>query len=629
MPYRAPQLSHAPTERPRRWVGAAIATVSVAAIVGGSVLVVRSAEPAVTQVRRPDPPAWPSQAHAWEVHRGEGNTRQVLFGLLRFTIGPRGISVATTHFDDTLIAAVPVTRGWVFVSADGTVASSETFLGAPRPVGRITGAFSVARVSVGRAVILGEDGSLWTTDGDGNGLVRHRLPADVRDATFVDATHGVAVLRDGRAMITDTAGQRWEQFHRGIDVVWAVSPGTGGVFLEGTNGPWTYRHGSTVGEVVRRPDRTQLSRAEEDQLRPFINRRYERFEGAGPMVRVRRPGGTPEPAPREEPRRYTCRSESQVVPLTALPMLRRRNVDARDIVMGTDAGPVRAMFWRTRSSASPALQTLVRVSWRGADAQGPFSATTSPSGAGLAMQTVVDARGGPLTVSAFTRRGALVLMREGGPPVLAWGTPGRPFVRVHDAFVEQYAVPPRSLFQTSPDGGVTVTWSRPLHDSAAETWSRGYIGREQQVGVVMVIDPTGVVRARRGFMSDDVSLQMIARVDGSVGPVVHDTGEPSRWRFIPVDGGDPKGLPPMRWSDIAACDGPSAGGATMTVAYPPIGLVGWTSPGEMGAVSRAELELTTDGRVCTRAVSVAGHRLTATAGDGFEGAMRCRAAARE
>jgi len=176
---------------------------------------------------------------------------------------------------------------------------------------------------------------------------------------------------------------------------------------------------------------------------------------------------------------------------------------------------------------------------------------------------------------------------------------------------------------------VTVVWSRSLYDAAPETWSRGYVAHHQQVGVALVIDPRGAVGDRRGFASDDPTRQVIARTDGAIGPVVQDTADPQRWRLIPVDATEPKLLPTIRWVDVAACDAPGVPGATLAVAYPPIGLDGWTSPGEVGAVSRAELELTADGRVCMRAVSVAGRRLTATAGDGFEGAMRCWAAGRE
>ncbi len=630
MPYRAPQLSHAPTERPRRWVGATVAAVALAGVGLVGVLSLRRAEPAAVPVPREEPPPWPSQARARTAHRDADGTQQVLFGLLRFTVTRSGqVAVAPARFDATVIAAVPVTTGWVFVAADGSVAASETFLGSPRAVGRFPCAFRVARDSIGRAVLIGEDGSLWTTDGSSNGLTRHRLPAEVRAATFVDATHGAAVLRDGRVMLTDSAGQRWEGFDIGRDVAWAVVPGVGGVTFETTGGSKSHRWGlgaRTAVEVDQRVGQAPLPREVEDRLRAFINRPYERFEAAGSAARCQHAGAAQEEPAREEPRRYVCRSEQPVAPLTALPMLRRRNVEARDLVAGTEAGPVRTMFWRPRGGA--AQETLVRVGWRGADELGSFTGATSPSGLGLGLRSLVSDRGGPLTVSAFTRRGALVLLRDGGTPTLAWGTPERPFVQVHDDFVEQDLPGMRSFFVASPDGGVTTVWSRPLYDAATETWSRGYVARHQQVGVALVIDVQGAVRERRGFVSDDVALQMIARTTGSVGPVLHGAGEPPRWGLLPVEGGDAKGLPSVRWADIAACDAPGVPGAAMDVPYPPIGLDGWTAPGEVGAVSRAELELTADGRVCTRAVSIAGRRLTATAGDTFEGAMRCQPARR-
>lgn len=627
MPYRAQKLTDAPAApRPRRTWLAAVTVTAVFAGSGVAVAMLRAGEPPPAPQARPAPLPWPSQAHAWEVHRADGNTRQVLFGLLRFTLGPGGTSVATTHFDDALVAAVPVTRGWVFVAADGTVASSETFLGVPRPVGRVAGAFRVASTSVGRAVIMGEDGSLWTTDGDSNGLVRHRLPADVRDATFVDAARGVAVLRDGRVMATDTAGQRWERVDLGLDVGWAVSPGVDGALVETTGGPWSYRWGTGLGApraVGRRLDRAQLPRAEEDQLRPYINRRYERFESAGPSVRVQRSGAGPDDLARVSPRRYVCQSDREVPPLTVLPTVRGRRVYARDLLSGTDAGPVRAMFWRPVPDT--AQETLVRVAWRGADERGAFTAATSPSGRGLGLHSPVDDRG-PLQVVAFSRRGALVRTSEANREVvLAWGSPDRPFVRVRDPFVEQDHGSV-FVFTTPPDGGVTVVWGRLLHNATQETWSRGYIDRTAQVGIAMHVDPTGAVRARRGFVGDDPWQRTIAWTDGSIGPLVHDTDEPQRWRLIPMDGSAPKVLPTLRWADVPACDGPGVAGAGLTAGLPPVMLQRSDGQGTIEVATQAELNLLSDGRVCIRALSLSGRRLTAIPGDGFDGAIQCRAA---
>lgn len=622
MPYRSSDLrADAPAKRPR-WVAAGLLATLTVASATAAVFARRPASAPPTPAPRPEAPPWPSQARAWTVHRDADGTRQVIFGPLRFTVTAGGVATASgTRFEAALVAAVPVTSGWVFVSADGAVATSERFLGEPRAVGRFPCAFRVARDSVGRAVFVDGDGGLWTTDGGNAGLVPHRLPGDVRAATFIDADHGAAVLRDGRVMLTANAGQHWERLDLERDVAWDVTPGVDGVSLATTGGVETYRWtlGPQLGApVTARPGRVLLDRSEEDRLRPFINVRDTLFVADGPAARCR---AATAPAARRDPIvLYDCTADRPLGPLTTLPLLRPRNADAGDLLTGTEAGPVRALFWRPRPDRL--RETRVRVGWRGADDRGPVQGSTHASGLGLGVHMDVHDRG-PLTVAAFTRRGALVLTREGDAPVLAWGSAARPFVRVRDAFVEQSPPGLRSFFLAAPDEGATVAWSRPLYDDAPETWSRSWVTRPSQVGVVLDLDPQGAVRARQGYTGEDDAPPVMARGRGAVGPVSREPGEPPRWRMVPTDGTEPKMLPAPLWSEVRPCDGPVAGDVVMSVAYPPIGF-GAGQPAGVGTVSRAELAVQADGRLCVRAILLAGRRLVASSGDRFEGAgLRC------
>ena len=627
MPYRAPTLRVPAVPRSRRWSFGvasvlAVATLAIVAVRRRPAPTTAAATP-ITRVRRLP---WPGAAHAWTLHRTDDGARQIIYGPLRFGVAADGaIAVASVRFEASIIAAVPVATGWVFVTADGAVAASEGFLGAPRPLGRFPCAFKVARDSVGRAVAIGEDGSLWSTDGSG-ALVHSRTPGEVRAATFMDGSHGAAVLRDGRVVLTADAGQSWSRYALLDDVAWGVAPDEGGVAIETTRGREVFRWegaGAPGRPGVSRPPRALAPRDEENRLRSFINARYEIFQTAGNIARCAAATVSAEPATAETQRRYVCRADRPLRPITLLPLAFQRTVDASDLLTGTESGPVRGRFWRTRPDTTG--ETFVRVTWMGVDEGGPFHGATSPSGRGLAVHWPLEQRG-PLRVEAISRRGVLVSTHDQPTdPVLAWGTPERPFVRVGDPFVGQAPSGLKSFSVASPDGGVLAVFASPLFEASRETWSTGYAERGPQVGAALALDAIGTVRARRGFIGDDPNLMMIARVGDAVGPVVRDHSEPPRWRLLPVDGRDAPALPSIRWENIAAC-GPRAGtGPTLAVAYPPISLDRPGADRGPTVVSRADLEVL-DGSVCVRALSLAGRRLTARPGDRFDGPMHCERA---
>lgn len=627
MPYRAPTLRVPAVSRSRRWTFGVAAVLAVATL---AIVAVRrkhaTATAASTPVTRVQRLPWPGAAHAWTVHRTDDGVRQIIYGPLRVSAAAdQAITVANVRFEASIIAAVPVATGWVFVTADGAVAASEGFLETPRPIGRFPCAFKVARDSVGRAVAIGEDGSLWSTDGSA-ALVHSRTPGEVRAATFMDGSHGAAVMRDGRVLLTADAGQSWSRYTLPDDVAWGVAPNEGGVAIETTRGREVFRWegvGAPGQPGVSRPLRTLAPRDEENRLRSLINGRYERFEPAGNIARCAAATVSAETTTAESQRRYVCRAGRPLRPITLLPLAFQRSVDASDLLSGTESGPVRGRFWRTRPDTTG--ETFVRVTWMGVDEGGPFHGATSPSGRGLAVHWPLEQRG-PLRVEAISRRGVLVSTHDQPTdPVLAWGTPARAFVRVLDPFVGQAPSGMKSFSVALPDGGVLAVFASPLFEAARETWSTRYAERSPQVGAAIALDATGTVLARRGFIGDDPNLMMIARAGEAVGPVVRDHSEPPRWRMLPVDGRDAPALPSLRWENIAAC-GPQAGtGPTLAVAYPPISLDRPDADREPMVVSRADLEVS-DGSLCVRALSLAGRRLTARPGDRFDGPMLCEPA---
>jgi hypothetical protein len=625
MPYRAPNLTAPIAPRRRRWAFVAAAVVLTAA---AAVLAARraSAPPpvaAVTTVVATLP--WPAQARAWVVHRDADGGREVAFGPLRLRAGAdRAVTAAAVRFEAAIVASVPVGGGWVFLTADGAVAAAEGFLGAPRALGRLPCAFKAARDSVGRAVAIDLDGALYTTDGT-TPLVRSRLPdeAAARAAAFMDGRHGAAVLRDGRVLLTADGGQTWDPFALADEVAWDVAPADGGVAIESTRGREVFRWEGAGAPGMRRhshPPRELDDRAAEEGYRSFINARAEVFAPSGALTRCSASAVPAEPTPPDAQRVYACRAPQPLRPLTLLPLPYQARVDASDLLAGAESGPVRGRFWRERPDATG--ETFARVSWMGVDGAGRFHGVTHASGRGLGLRWPVEQRG-PLRVEAATRRGVLVWTADpDGRPLLGWGAPERPFVRVADAFVAQSPVGLRTFASPSPDGGALVLFAAPRFEGAREAWSTGYSERAPQVGVGVAIDPAGAVTARRGFVGDDPGLTMIARSPAAVGPVVRDRGEPPRWRMIPVGEGAAPALPSMRWDAIAACGAAPATGTTLEVAYPPITLLVDAPEQEVTVVSRAELEVG-ESSVCVRALALGGRRLTALPGDRFDGALRC------
>jgi hypothetical protein len=564
------------------------------------------------------------------VHRGDDGGRDVVFGPLRLRVGAdRAVKPAAARFESSIVAAVPVAGGWVFLTADGGVAATADFLGAPRALGRLPCAFKAARDSVGRAVAIDEDGALFTTDGTAP-LTRSRLPdgAAVRAAAFMDGGHGAAVLRDGRVLLTADGAQSWDPFVFGDEVAWDVAPADGGVAIESTRGREVFRWEGTGAPGIRHhshPPRVREERAAEESFRSFINARAELFAPSGALTRCAPSTLAAEPTPPDAQRLYACRAPRPLLPLAVLPLAYQPRVDATDLLAGAESGPVRGRFWRQRPDATG--ETFARVSWMGVDDGGRFHGVTHASGRGLGVRWPIEQRG-PLRVEAATRRGVLVWTTDPvDHPLLGWGTPERPFVRVPDAFVAQSPAGLRSFASPSPDGGAVVVFASPRFEAAREAWSTGYAERSPQVGVALAIDPTGAVTARRGFVGDDANLMMIARTPTAVGPVVRDKSEPPRWRVLPLAGGTAPTLPSLRWENIPACGAARATGPSLEVAYPPIALAVDAPEHESAVVSRAELEVG-DGAVCVRAIALGGRRLTALPGDRFDGALRCERAPR-
>lgn len=146
----------------------------------------------------------------WVAGRTPDGGEEWIAGAARFVVSPSGrVRAAPMRFSVDIAAAAPVADGWVFVTTNGDVARSDTFLGELRELGRVRDRIQyVTRNGVGRAAFVGLGGDLWTTAGSGP-PVREDLPGRVTQAVFGDEQRGVALLDDLRLAVTTDGARTW------------------------------------------------------------------------------------------------------------------------------------------------------------------------------------------------------------------------------------------------------------------------------------------------------------------------------------------------------------------------------------------------------------------------------------
>lgn len=165
--------------------------------------------------------------------------RRYLFGSLRLQLTSHGATIADHRFAAPVAAVTRTDAGWVFVSSDGVVAASESFLGPLRRLGQ-TAVFSPqgARASRGRAVIVDGTGAVWSTDGVTALAALTPLAREhIESAAFADARHGAAVSADGRLLFTIDAGSHWRSIALGTATAASVSYRDDVLVVETSEGP--------------------------------------------------------------------------------------------------------------------------------------------------------------------------------------------------------------------------------------------------------------------------------------------------------------------------------------------------------------------------------------------------------
>lgn len=640
MPYRASELRPpaAPRRAPARWL---LAFVALAVSAGAYAGLARRHAPSRT---RPAPSPLPAVAcESVEVlaTRDDG-ARDVLCGPVRETLPRRGEpAVAPERFAAPVVTAAPVARGWVFVTADGTITRSDTFTGSLRLLGRVPcfdPSPGPAR-SAGRVALLDRAGVLWTTDGVAP-VTRWTFPSRVRAAVFADAAHGAVVLEHGELLETRDAGRTWPRIDLEHEVAWALALTPRGIVAATTAGAWRLgpegprrvgvhvdgdqARGSTGFPTVPGDRAARASvRAGEVFLVATID---DRCAPAGAEVSTAAfdaPFGTADaPAYRchiAARRRGEVQSAAHRPPgappdsLVEAPIL-------------TGSGSVEAHRWR----ASDGRERL-QLGWWGRDAEGPFAGRSGPEIEGLPVRPPVRDESwteSAVLVEAISRRGLLFTNADLGRE-LVWAAAGGRAAALGRPMVERIDSAPRSVFTALPDGAVAVLqWAHGPADTLVSA---------------LEIGPDGAVRQQRGLIADPSSHVALGRWGSTFGIILWHPGGAGRDWFHPFDGAAPRLLPRPPLITPRACPttAPPGGGDLITLwthrldlsfepaAYPDDHLM---ESDDFAHATRYELEWTR-GEMCVRAVSLnrggmgleglGGVTMTLQArpGDRFEGSL--------
>lgn len=481
MPYRSAPLRSPPQPRTsgrHRWRATLLALAALAAFVA-----------ALCRLTQHDCPVAPSGRgdQIPELHQaaaltdGDG-TRYVLRGGTRLAVRLSGVvDVAPVYFETPILWAARVGDGWAFVTMGGDVARSDTFLGAPRPLGRLPCELTDAPYThpqqgfMNRIAFVDDAGSLWTTDGRAP-LRRADVLGRARLVAFADARHGVAVMDDGRLLVTRD-GARWSTHPLGGDLAWGLDGGRPGqaVIVDTTAGHLVL---DASGDLRHDPS------AAPGPVEPWIDLRSLRAHA----LRVP-PDGTPYDAPADRAR---CDER---------PPPRRRDYGPRDDELPTFHYACRL---GERAPTPPGRDEPAHVDLLGArQAAGPV----------------------PWRVEASSSRGSLVSIRRAGTTMMGWAggegevvTLPEPFLAGRGANID-WRVSTIAL----PDGG--LAWV-----VGEDTRGLGV------VGVALDVAPDGAVRGRRPFVGLDQHLLGLVRRGACAGALLGDMrGGAMRW--LPTGGG--------------------------------------------------------------------------------------------
>ncbi len=143
----------------------------------------------------------------------------------------RGAATFARHVPDRpILEAVSLGgRRWLFLTADA-VWVAPTFLGALRPMARLTEPLSVDASGRGRVVLRDAVGNAFSATFEGP-VAPIALPSETFSVAFSTAQAGVALTQGGGAWSTHDGGRTWLPVDLGDRPAWRLTPGRCGVVV--------------------------------------------------------------------------------------------------------------------------------------------------------------------------------------------------------------------------------------------------------------------------------------------------------------------------------------------------------------------------------------------------------------
>lgn len=528
----------------------------------------------------------------------------VLCGTVRVELPPTGEpAVGIERLDATIMSATRVPSGWVFATESGSVARSDTFTGRLHPLGTVDCDFRESPRSRGRAAVIDQAGTLWTTDGS-RPVAPVTLPEKVHAAAFADPAHGAVALEHGDLLVTSDGGASWRRVDLGTDVAT-------GVVLEGDD----LIANTTAGARRVTPDGLRpfrIAAVVSEQL-PYEGP-LERVEAAArratgavpPSTRRPRCGPPSEPEPAPGPSAdapldevYACHvGGTWREPRSMLPEVPE---GARvETTYAATSGLAEFAGWRTGDG-----ELRVAAYWTGVDAAGRFVGRAGPRVTGLDLgpePPSLDWRLDDVVVAEGITRGGVVFSSRALGDALLWAAPGRPVVALGRPSAEGLVgdVGDRSerIAAAQPDGAVALLYEE--------------IGVSRVVGVALEVSASGAVVRSRAFAVVATGYEGaradLARWNGALGIVRRgDEGRGAR-RFYPLDGSAPVAFPVVTSRAREACAGAAAPDAitvwSREAPWLPSPATGHDITGEnggFGSVRQVEYEIV-GGRQCLRSL---------------------------
>jgi len=160
--------------------------------------------------------AWHPWARASAFGRDALGAWQIVWGGMRMLQHDDGVRLARERLDEGIQLALPVTRGWVFVTQGAAVLTATEFLGPltrrSLPEGAVEETLPLGALAGqrGRVAFVTRDGRAFASDGGPLAPIASLLGRRVSTVAFRNASQGAAITEGGALWHTRDGGASWQ-----------------------------------------------------------------------------------------------------------------------------------------------------------------------------------------------------------------------------------------------------------------------------------------------------------------------------------------------------------------------------------------------------------------------------------